>query len=61
MLTLLPSNFRIEESIGQEGHFIYESGHHGSLWLHLERLFTTPSMLRRWVEVLASQIGRAHV
>ena len=22
----------------REGHFVYESGHHGALWLELERL-----------------------
>jgi orotate phosphoribosyltransferase len=37
----------------REGHFALESGHHGDLWLDLERLFLDP----RQVEPLASALA----
>ncbi|MEP3276258.1 MAG: phosphoribosyltransferase family protein [Stappiaceae bacterium] len=34
------------------GHFIYESGHHGDLWLELDGLFRQPSKTNGWVKQL---------
>jgi orotate phosphoribosyltransferase len=33
-------------AIARRGHFIYESGAHGDLWLDLDRLFTDPARLQ---------------
>jgi len=35
------------------GHFRYESGHHGDLWLDLDTLFLDPREVRRWSTALA--------
>lgn len=35
------------------GHFRYESGHHGDLWLELEQLFVDGRRVRAWVRRLA--------
>lgn len=35
------------------GHFRYESGHHGDLWLDLEGLFVDARRLRGWAALLA--------
>lgn len=37
------------------GHFLYESGHHGDLWLNLDELFLDAPRLRSWATVLARQ------
>ena len=41
------------------GHFVYESGHHGELWLELERLALHPERLSPLVDALAARL-RAH-
>jgi orotate phosphoribosyltransferase len=38
----------------RRGHFLFESGHHGDLWLELDRLFVRPARL----EPFAAQLGR---
>jgi orotate phosphoribosyltransferase len=38
------------------GHFRLESGHHGDLWLDLERLFARPATLGRFVAELARRL-----
>lgn len=38
------------------GHFRYESGHHGDLWLDLDRLFVDARRLRGWASVLAQKV-----
>jgi orotate phosphoribosyltransferase len=38
------------------GHFVYESGHHGDLWLDLDALFVDARRTRGWASALA---GRA--
>ena len=43
----------------REGHFVFESGHHGELWLELERLALHPEELRPLVDALATRL-RAH-
>jgi orotate phosphoribosyltransferase len=35
------------------GHFRYESGHHGDLWLDLDALFVDARRARRWAAALA--------
>ena len=30
----------------REGHFVFESGHHGQVWLDLERLFLHPERVQ---------------
>jgi orotate phosphoribosyltransferase len=40
----------------REGHFVFESGHHGALWLDLERLALQPEKLRPLVEALAARL-----
>ena len=37
------------------GHFRYESGHHGDLWLNLDELFLDARSMRSWVSALAQQ------
>jgi orotate phosphoribosyltransferase len=37
------------------GHFLYESGHHGDLWLDLDSLFLDAARMRGWAAVLAGQ------
>ena len=35
------------------GHFVYESGHHGDLWLNLDALFVDARRTRGWAAALA--------
>lgn len=35
------------------GHFLYESGHHGDLWLDLDSLFLDAARMRGWAAALA--------
>ncbi len=37
----------------RRGHFLLESGHHGELWLDLDRMFTRPVDALRWSDALA--------
>jgi orotate phosphoribosyltransferase len=39
----------------RRGHFRYESGHHGDLWLDLEPLLVDTQRLRRWAAALARE------
>ena len=41
----------------REGHFTFESGHHGRLWLDLDALFVHPSRLRPLVADLAVRLA----
>lgn len=41
----------------RRGHFVFESGHHGDLWLELERLCLRPQALRPAVAELARWVG----
>jgi orotate phosphoribosyltransferase len=41
----------------RKGHFAYESGHHGELWLDLDDLFRRPGRLGRHVADLAGMLG----
>lgn len=45
----------------RKGHFRLESGHHGDLWLDLDRLFLRPSDVRPFVTELANRLSRYNV
>jgi orotate phosphoribosyltransferase len=45
----------------RKGHFKLESGHHGDLWLDLERLFLRPGAARRFVIELANKLSRYNI
>jgi orotate phosphoribosyltransferase len=45
----------------QRGHFIFESGHHGNLWLDLDSLFLRPSLLPPFFQELARRLSRHRV
>ena len=40
----------------RRGHFRYESGHHGELWLEIPRLYLRPTRLRRFAAELARRL-----
>src|SRR5262245_19665024 len=42
---------------GRRGHFRFESGHHGDLWLDLDPLFLRPTRLRRFAAALALRLA----
>lgn len=42
----------------RRGHFLLESGHHGDLWLDLERLFQDPNRIRPLCAELAKRLRR---
>ena len=41
----------------RRGHFAYESGDHGEVWLELDRLFAQPRRLQRAAEALAQRLA----
>jgi orotate phosphoribosyltransferase len=41
----------------RRGHFLLESGHHGELWLDVDRLFIQPAALRPLVTQLAERLA----
>jgi orotate phosphoribosyltransferase len=41
----------------RQGHFKLESGHHGNLWLDLDKLFLHPSAIQPFIIQLARQIS----
>ncbi|GAB3244370.1 phosphoribosyltransferase family protein [Kineosporia babensis] len=45
----------------REGHFRFESGHHGTLWLDLDSLFVRPSVVAPFARQLAEQISEYSV
>lgn len=53
----------IEQALRQavsatRGHFRYESGHHGDLWLDLDSLFLDAARMRGWAAALAALAAR---
>jgi orotate phosphoribosyltransferase len=42
----------------QTGHYRYESGHHGNLWLDLDLLFQRPKQLQRFMVELAARLQK---
>lgn len=55
MLTRIePDSSSLEEAVGAiRGHFRYESGYHGDLWLDLDPLFVEARRMRAWAAELA--------
>jgi orotate phosphoribosyltransferase len=45
----------------RRGHFLLESGHHGELWLDLDRLFLRPDALRPFVKELAERLAAHNI
>ncbi len=45
----------------RHGHFRYESGYHGEIWLDLDRLFLKPRALAPFVQELAARLARRDV
>jgi orotate phosphoribosyltransferase len=43
-----------------DGHFRYESGHHGTLWLDLDALFRRPALLAPYYPALAAELAPYH-
>jgi orotate phosphoribosyltransferase len=44
----------------REGHFVFESGHHGQVWLDLELLFLRPERVQPLAEALAARLRAYH-
>jgi orotate phosphoribosyltransferase len=45
----------------RQGHFRLESGHHGDLWLALDRLFLRPGSIRPFASELAAKLASYHL
>jgi len=55
-----PGSSEIEQEVlgalaAARGHFVYESGHHGDLWLDLDALFVDARRARGWAAALAQR------
>lgn len=51
-----PKQPEIERVVAaRRGHFVYESGHHGDLWLDLDPLFVDARRTRSWAVALAER------
>jgi orotate phosphoribosyltransferase len=44
-------------AVAARGHFRYESGHHGDLWLDLDALFVDARAVQGWAAALAAQLA----
>ena len=51
----LPNEIQFPPAVIARGHFQYESGHHGDLWLQLDNLFVDAKCLNNWAARLAEQ------
>ena len=47
----------LEEFEARTGHFRFESGHHGDLWLELGALFADPARAERLAGILTDRLG----
>ncbi len=45
----------------RRGHFRLESGHHGDLWLDLDRLFLRPAALKPFIQTLAQRLAQHEI
>jgi orotate phosphoribosyltransferase len=62
LAAFLPVEARVERLLARRtGHFRLESGHHGELWLDLERLCLRPEPVRRLAAELARRLARHRV
>ena len=43
----------LDAVVASRGHFLYESGHHGDMWLDLDALFVDARRARGWASALA--------
>jgi orotate phosphoribosyltransferase len=50
-----PTRLLMDTVSAQRGHFLYESGDHGDLWLDLDGLLGDARAMRDWAAALASQ------
>jgi orotate phosphoribosyltransferase len=58
LAAFLPVGARVERLLARRtGHFRLESGHHGELWLDLERLCLRPAPVRRLAAELARRLA----
>lgn len=56
MASLEQGSSGLEQAVGAtRGHFRYESGHHGDLWLDLDTLFVNVQRMEGWVKALAQR------
>lgn len=51
----------LELLAARKGHFRFESGHHGDLWLEIPRLYLRPSRLRRYAAELACKLAAHNI
>jgi orotate phosphoribosyltransferase len=61
MRRIVPGPSGIEGTVrdavtASRGHFCYESGHHGDLWLDLDALFVDARRTRGWASILAHKV-----
>jgi orotate phosphoribosyltransferase len=61
-----PSEFDVPAELAKlfaarRGHFSFESGHHGNLWLDLEPMFVRPKSIRPFAERLADLVAEYDV
>jgi orotate phosphoribosyltransferase len=53
----LPGSDLLHDLHVRTGHFRYESGHHGDLWLELDALFTDPARTERLAAAMTDRLG----
>ena len=53
----LVSEERVDRFV-RKGHFVYESGDHGDMWLDLDVLFSEPPRMRRASQTLANAVKK---
>jgi orotate phosphoribosyltransferase len=53
----LVSQERVDRFV-RKGHFVYESGDHGDVWLDLDVLFSEPARMRRASQTMANAIKK---
>jgi len=53
----LVSEERVDRFV-RKGHFVYESGDHGDIWLELEVLFSEPVRMRRAAQAFAASLKK---
>jgi orotate phosphoribosyltransferase len=59
-MQLLESESTALAAVTSRGHFRYESGHHGDLWLDLDGLLVDARRARGWASALAQRAAACH-